>query len=309
MSEIMRFRMARAPQRAAAKASNQLKLWGAKTIEEWSKSANASDVVFFFLRDQGMIRAQGGGYGRLSDTFTCEPAIRQMLEAVRKLDQLLLADANEVGWDRVTPEFQKIFDGDGPAVVQRPEWIRLRDVLSLTLVALVLLKGGAAIAADVIRLLLIMGLVETPAGEAPHDAKAVYHALRWRTILLPSWLTTLPYLHKSVLARRPGFSDLYTVRQEWKRYEPGEIAHIENVLKGEIKRSLFEMTDEQELTLTVDTASMKQATQDTQTTDRFELKSSSQSNISQALHLEGKVDTSGQYGPTKIDTHLGGTFD
>jgi hypothetical protein len=42
------------------------------------------------------------------------------------------------------------------------------------------------------------------------------------------------------------------VREEWARYEAGEIAHIENVLKGELKERLFERTDEQETTVTTE---------------------------------------------------------
>jgi hypothetical protein len=64
-----------------------------------------------------------------------------------------------------------------------------------------------------------------------------------------------------------------------------------------------------ETTVTTDLLKTKQSQQDSQTTDRFELKQSSQIDTSLALHIEGKVDTSGVYGPTKVDSHVGGTFD
>ena len=177
------------------------------------------------------------------------------------------------------------------------------------MVAILLAPGDGGIGADTLRLLLVMGLLEQVAADARLTAAAMFAALRWRTVTLPPGIELLPFVRKSILARRPGVTDLYTVREEWNRYELGEIAHIENVLRGELKKSLLEKTDEQETTVTDDTSVTKTAEQDTQTTDRFELKASSQIDTSLALHVEGKVDTSGVYGPTKVNSHVGGTFD
>ena len=138
------------------------------------------------------------------------------------------------------------------------------------------------------------------------SADEVYEALRWTTVTLPASFSDWSY---SLLARRPGFSDLYIVWEEWARYEANEIAHIENVLKGEVKKSLFERSDQVETTITTEQDVSRTEEHDNQTTDRFELKQEAERDTSLALHIEGKVDTSGQYGPTHVDTHLGGTFD
>lgn len=59
-----------------------------------------------------------------------------------------------------------------------------------------------------------------------------------------------PVIHPSSVrqtACRIGFDELYVVREEWVCYEPGEIAHIEPVLAGEIKvRTHVRTTDKQE---------------------------------------------------------------
>jgi hypothetical protein len=99
------------------------------------------------------------------------------------------------------------------------------------------------------------------------------------------------------------------VREEWARFEAGEVAHIENVLKGELKKRLLERTDEQETTVTTEEEVSRLDERDTQTTDRFDLKQETERDTSLAFHVDGKVETSGQYGPTHVDTHVGATFD
>jgi hypothetical protein len=224
---------------------------------------------------------------------TADPAAAASLGEVRWLDERLLVARNEIDWGAIEAEAAARFDGAPAQVIEREGWVALRRLLSTALVAILLAPGVAALGADVMRLLLVMELVEGVAAGGQPDRAEVLAALRWRTVVLPREIMRLPFIRRSVLARRPGVADLYVVREEWARYELGEIAHIENVLRGEVKRSLLERTDEQETTLTTETARTRQSQQDTQTTDRFELKQSSQTDTSLAFHIDGKVDTSG----------------
>jgi hypothetical protein len=89
----------------------------------------------------------------------------------------------------------------------------------------------------------------------------------------------------------------------------GEIAHIENVLAHEFKERVHTRTDETEITLTTEVERTRLEERDVQTTSRFELTQNSATDTTLAVHVEGQVDTSGQYGPTKVDTHLGGSLD
>ncbi len=114
---------------------------------------------------------------------------------------------------------------------------------------------------------------------------------------------------QSLLARRPGFSDLYIVRDEWARYEPGELAHIENVMASEVRERSHTRLTENEETFTTDQERSKLDERDTQSTDRFDLHTETSRDSSLNVGVDGSVDTSGQYGPTSVSTHLGGNLD
>lgn len=303
MGEVTSFRLARAPQRSLEAEEFRLLLSESDQIEAWLDAGGlARENASAYLADEGL--------NAPATRFTTNvPGEAGLLAMLRWLDKHLLRNQNAIDWPALAGDFAVRFDGAPAAVTARGNWGALRVRLSNALVAILLASGGPALGADVTRLLLVMGLVEAAADDGDLDADAVFAALRWRTVALPPRLLLLPFVMKSILARRPGVSDLYVVREEWARYELGEIAHIQNVLKGEVKRSLFEKTDEQETTVILDESTTRSVQQDSQTTDRFELKTSSQIDTSLALHVEGKVDTSGVYGPTKVDTHLGATFD
>jgi hypothetical protein len=306
MGEVTSFRQARAPQRSAEDEGKRLALPETAQIGEWLDAGdNARENASAYLADRDLDTATRFAIG--AEEAEAEAAI---LARLRSFDRELLRNGNAADWDDLAENFEELFDGDPENVVERDSWGALFERLSDTLVAILLARGDPALGADVVRLLLVMGLVRAEVeAAAALDADAVFSALRWRTIALPPGVLLLTSVMRSILARRPGVSDLYVVREEWNRYEPGEIAHIENVLQGEVKRSIIEKTDERETTAVLDESTTRSVQQDSQTTDRFELKTSSQVDTSLALHIEGKVDTSGVYGPTKVDTHLGGTFD
>jgi hypothetical protein len=178
------------------------------------------------------------------------------------------------------------------------------------LLVLASIVGAAPMTQRVLhRAVLVLGLVERIllAFDAVESADRVLQLLRDRLILLPQQVFPLPY--RAAVARRPGFADLHVVRQEWNRYVAGEIAHVENVLPGELKRHTLTRTDESETTETTETERTETTERDLQPASRFELSDETSSDTSMIVHVEGQVDTSGQYGPTKVDTHLGGSLD
>ena len=160
-----------------------------------------------------------------------------------------------------------------------------------------------------VRAVLILGLIELAllARDSVVDAERVGWLLRERLILLPKPI--FPLVHRAKIVRSPGYADLHVVRQEWARYVAGEIAHVENVLPHELKRRVHSRTDETETTDTTETETTTTDQRDSQTTERFELSDASTLETSLTVHVEAQVDTSGQYGPTKVDTHLGGSLD
>jgi len=240
MGEVTSFRQARAPQRSAEDEGKRLALPETAQIGEWLDAGdNARENASAYLADRDLDTATRFAIG--AEEAEAEAAI---LARLRSFDRELLRNGNAADWDDLAENFEELFDGDPENVVERDSWGALFERLSDTLVAILLARGDPALGADVVRLLLVMGLVRAEVeAAAALDADAVFSALRWRTIALPPGVLLLPSVMRSILARRPGVSDLYVVREEWNRYEPGEIAHIENVLQGEVKRSIIEKGD------------------------------------------------------------------
>lgn len=114
----------------------------------------------------------------------------------------------------------------------------------------------------------------------------------------PSPLATPARLPADALVRAPGIAELKVVRQKLLRYEMGEIAHIENVLKGEFKERVHRRKNSTETTVLTETERTQETEQDLQTTQRFEL----QREASQTIHEDSALDTgltvTASYGPT-----------
>lgn len=95
-----------------------------------------------------------------------------------------------------------------------------------------------------------------------------------------------------------GVGDLLVVRQQLKRYEGGELAHVENILKGEFKTRAHERSRETEQTTTIEVETRKDEERDTQTTERFELQREASQVLKEDLSLKAGLSVSGSYGPT-----------
>lgn len=90
--------------------------------------------------------------------------------------------------------------------------------------------------------------------------------------------------------------DLEMVRQKILKYEPGEIAHIENVLKGESKKKKHRKLHRSEETVFEESERSEEVENELETTDRFELQSETSKTISQDTSLEAGVTTTASYG-------------
>jgi hypothetical protein len=92
--------------------------------------------------------------------------------------------------------------------------------------------------------------------------------------------------------------DLEIVRQRLKRYEADEIAHIENVLKGEKNERDFRRAEtvEAQSASTISTNQLDE--RDLQSTERFEMESAIKEATSSNVRLEAGISVSASYGPT-----------
>lgn len=98
--------------------------------------------------------------------------------------------------------------------------------------------------------------------------------------------------------RAVGIADLLVVKQQIKRYEAGEIAHIENVLDGESKVRTHRQLDRTEEVLTSVKEQEHEKEVELQTTERFELNRESSLTQKADEKTGFGLSLSGKYGPT-----------
>lgn len=99
-------------------------------------------------------------------------------------------------------------------------------------------------------------------------------------------------------ARVLGIADLLVVEQELLRYQLGEIAHVENVLKSEVRSRKFKTSDTTQQTDTTETETTTDKEQDLSTSERFELQTESQTVINQTASKDAGLTIHASYGPS-----------
>lgn len=135
------------------------------------------------------------------------------------------------------------------------------------------------------------------------------------TTTLADWLTLnpitiadptpLPWLPKMALVRPPGVADHYVVRDTLLGYEMGEIEDIKNYLRGEKKdHSLryLKVTEEEQVT---EREQETDRVNETATQQRSKMSTTTRSEAEASMGLDARVQTDGQYGPTKVSTDVG----
>lgn len=87
-----------------------------------------------------------------------------------------------------------------------------------------------------------------------------------------------------------GYMDLFVVREHILRYEGGDVAHIENILKGEKKIRRHTRKRETEEILELEKEEIKETERDLQSADKFELQVEAQTAAQQKLSVEAGVE-------------------
>ncbi len=109
--------------------------------------------------------------------------------------------------------------------------------------------------------------------------------------------------------RPVGVGDLMIVRQHLKRYEGGEVGHIENVLKTEKMERDTRRLDRTEQTTTVETETDKEEERDTQSTDRFSLKRETDTTVKTDAQVKAGLSVDAKYGPfVEMKADLQGSY-
>ncbi|MDR5796472.1 hypothetical protein QCE49_24100 [Caballeronia sp. LZ008] len=94
-----------------------------------------------------------------------------------------------------------------------------------------------------------------------------------------------------------GIGELLVVRQHTKAYVPGDVAHIENVLKTEKMSRETRRLERSETTFVTETETTKEEERDTQSTERFSLKRETSDTIKSDFEMKAGLAVDARYGP------------
>ncbi|KAH7303556.1 hypothetical protein B0I35DRAFT_364718 [Stachybotrys elegans] len=94
-----------------------------------------------------------------------------------------------------------------------------------------------------------------------------------------------------------GVGDLIIVRQQLIGYEGADIAHVENVLKGESKKREHTSTTKQETVFTTEEETTTEDSHELATTNRFEMSQETQKQIKEQFDIKGSLQVTAKYGP------------
>ncbi len=94
-----------------------------------------------------------------------------------------------------------------------------------------------------------------------------------------------------------GIADLLIVKQQLKGYEGKDVAHIENILKGEKKNREHRRFDQTISETSIETETVKVEERELESTDRFELSREASKTIKSEASLKAGLSISGSYGP------------
>lgn len=95
-----------------------------------------------------------------------------------------------------------------------------------------------------------------------------------------------------------GIAQLLVVKQQIKRYEAGEIAHIENVLAGEGKIRTHKYDTRSEQIFSTINENTTDSESEFENTETYELNKESSETFQKDTELSGELSLSGKYGPT-----------
>ncbi|MGN7723844.1 hypothetical protein [Chitinophaga sp. 22620] len=134
------------------------------------------------------------------------------------------------------------------------------------------------------------------------DAEYVFNFLTQGIMVLPR-LDNAP---GNALSRQPSMGDLRVVKEEWVSYELGEVAHIENALRGESRERNHKLSSTREETVFLETETEVTTQRDLETTDRFEMQSEVSRTLKEDADLSIGASVTASYGVIKEAT---ATFD
>lgn len=145
-------------------------------------------------------------------------------------------------------------------------------------------------------------------GDTIREPEAFQRSLTALPVIHPMFALLLGYYKPFNPIQPIGIGDLLVVKQFLRNYEAGEIAHVENVLKGERKSRTHRRLDRTEETFTAEEETTEETIRELQSSERFELKAETESTIRNDLNVEMSGQVSGRYGVVEVSASAGVSY-
>jgi hypothetical protein len=107
----------------------------------------------------------------------------------------------------------------------------------------------------------------------------------------------------------PAVGDLLIVEQELRRYELGELAEIETIMRGERRERTTRKLNRTSQTTTTESTFEQEESSSTKVDERFSLSSQAQQSAEQSFGVEAGVSVSGKFGPVQVSASVNASFD
>ncbi len=237
--------------------------------------------------------------------------IVQLLKHGSNFDDWLVGRRPPVSLNDLSKAITEIFSINATNLIGDQQYIDVRRLVADSLIAVSINSDSVPPQAKpkLVRMMRLFGLLERVAANDDNinEQGAIEIALK-AIVLLPPDLFPIPPMDSVSMSSlsvpvgagqiRPiGIADLLVVRQEIQRYEAGDIAHIENVLKGETKERTHRRKRATEETFFTETERTEDTEKELESTERFELQTASQEVISEDTSVEAGITVSASYGP------------
>jgi hypothetical protein len=105
-----------------------------------------------------------------------------------------------------------------------------------------------------------------------------------------------------------GVGDLKVVKQWLTGYLPGEISHIHNIMKGESRLRTHRRTERSEEVVSLSTSRTEDTTRESQTTERFEVKSEAENVVNTMLNVTANANLTYNNSAAMITASAGAGF-
>ncbi|TXH77726.1 MAG: hypothetical protein E6Q88_00430 [Lysobacteraceae bacterium] len=107
----------------------------------------------------------------------------------------------------------------------------------------------------------------------------------------------------------PAVGDLLIVEQELRRYELGELAEIESIMRGERRERTIRKLNRTSQTTTTESSFEQEESSSLKTDERFQLSTQAQQSAEQSFGVEAGISVSGKFGPVQVSASVNASFD